>query len=180
MKRKIFISISLPDRTKKRLIKATGKWRDLPVKWAREDNLHITLSFLGYIGDEVIADICERVRKASGDKEIFDIEFDLIELGPTQEEPRLIWLTGKANENLRELQEDIEKELGIFINSKKAFQPHITLGRIRKHKWEAFEKPPKISEKFPLIITANSVDVIASKFIGEDTEYAVIESCPLV
>lgn len=179
MQRKIFISINLPERDKKRLVKAAEKWQDLPVKWVKEQNLHITLFFLGHITDDAISEICAKVRQASGSKEIFDVEFDCIEIGPSAEEQRFIWLTGKPNEELKNIQEAIEKKLGIFVSGKKSFRPHITLGRIRQHKWEALNEKPKISEKFPLLITTEFVDVMASEFENESAEYTIIESCPL-
>lgn len=179
MKRKIFISINLPSKTKKRLNKAVQKWQDMPVKWVKEENLHITLFFLGFVDDDTSAEICQKITNLSEAQEIFDMEFNTIELGPTMENPNQIWLTGEANEDLKNLVEAIEKELGTFTSEKKSFRPHITLGRIRKHKWEALDNKPEISEKFPLLVTAESVDVMASDFDGGDMEYAVIESCPL-
>lgn len=179
MQRKIFISVNLPERDKKRLVRAIEKWQALPIKWVRPQNLHLTLSFLGFMPDSEIAEICERTDSAAREKDIFDIDFDHIEIGPTEQEQRLIWLTGEPNEELKNLQEAIEKSLGIFIKEKKSFRPHITLGRIRQHKWAALEAAPKIAEKFPLTVTVESVDVMASEFENEDMEYAVVKSCPL-
>ena len=124
MKRKIFISINLLDRDKKGLIRATEKWQDLPVRWSSEENLHITLSFLGYAYDSALGDICEKVRIASQKSQIFDIALEEIILAPNSLEPKMIWLTGAPNEELRLLQENIEKELGVFQREKKAFRPH--------------------------------------------------------
>lgn len=179
MKRKIFISINLPDKAKKRLVKATEAWRNLPIKWVRERNLHVTLSFLGYISDDELYLICQKTREASGRFEMFDLVFDRMELGPKEDDPHLVWITGEANESLRKLQEEIEKELGIFVRSKKSFKPHITLGRIRMKKWSELESKPQISGKFPLNLGVETIDVMASDFAGGDNEYALIESCPL-
>lgn len=179
MKRKIFISINIPEKDRKRLVRAVEKWQDLPVKWVKEQNFHITLAFLGYVTDEIIADICEKVKKVAEAKDIFDIELGRIEIGPTEKEQKLIWLTGDASEELKLLAEDMEKELEIFRSEKKSFRPHITLGKIRKHKWDELLAKPEISEKFPLIITVESVDIMASDFALDGTEYTIVESCPL-
>lgn len=179
MKRKIFISLNLPNRTKKRLIKATEKWQDLPIKWSKEENLHITLLFLGFIDDDSTYAICEKVARVSRAEEIFDVEFNSIELGPIAGDPRMVWVSGKASENLKNLVEKIEKELGIFTNSKKEFRPHITLGKIRKNRWEELPEKPVIKKDFPLVISVETVDVMASNFEGDGMEYAIIESCEL-
>ena len=179
MKRKIFISINIPEKTKKRLIQATQKWQELPIKWTREANLHLTLLFLGYVEEETLPEICQKVRDISEKEDVFDIKMDKIELFPSTEDPKMIALTGPADENLLRLNENIEKALDIFVSQKKSFRPHITLGKGRKYKWEALENKPSISEKFPLLVTAESVDVMASDFGDGQNEYTIIETCPL-
>ncbi len=179
MKRKIFISINLAERDKKRLVRAIEKWQDLPVKWVKEENLHITLSFLGHIMDESMVEICEKVGEAAENVEIFDLEFEAIKLGPDAANPKIIWLSGRADENLKILHEKIEKALGIFASSKKSFRPHITLGRIRGRKWEALAPKPEIFEKYNLIVPVESADIMASKFECGGQKYTIIQSCPL-
>ncbi|MDP1884418.1 MAG: RNA 2',3'-cyclic phosphodiesterase [Candidatus Moranbacteria bacterium] len=179
MKRKIFISINLPSRTKKRLIKATEGWQDLPVKWSKEENLHITLLFLGFVDDDSTYEVCEKVLKIARTEDIFDVEFDSIGLGPDAENPRMVWVTGRASAELKSLVEKLEKELGIFTSSKKEFRPHITLGKIRKNKWDELVEKPSIQKDFPLLVTVESADVMASNFEGDGMEYTVIESCEL-
>lgn len=179
MKRKIFISINIPDKVKKRLMKTMEKWQDLPVKWTKEANLHITLLFLGYVDEETLLEICQKVRDTMENEDIFDIEFNKIEPFPSASDPKMVVLTGLDNVNLLRINEKIEKELNIFTSAKKSFRPHITLGRGRKHKWEALENKPSILEDFPLVITAETIDVMASDFGDGNSEYTIIESCPL-
>ena len=179
MKRKIFVSINLPDNSKKRLFKATEAWKGLPIKWMKDQNFHVTLIFLGHISDNDLIDVCEAVRSAVNDKEVFDLHFTEISLAPSKLEPRMVWLFGAASQELKDLYEQLEKNLGIFVSSKKTFRPHITLGRIRKHKWEAILNKPDVFAKFPLTVEVSSVDIMASDFGVDDQEYTVIESCPL-
>lgn len=149
------------------------------MKWTKEANLHITLLFLGHVDEESLPEICLKTRKVTENKNIFDIEFDTIELFPSASDPKMIALTGPPSADLLTLHEELEKSLGIFTASKKSFRPHITLGRGRKYKWEALENKPSIREKFPLIITAETIDVMASDFGDGNSEYTIIESCPL-
>jgi 2'-5' RNA ligase len=180
MKNKIFISIDIPKKFKKRMVLETQKWQDLPMKWMKETSLHITLVFLGFVDEEVIFEICEKVRQACENENIFDIEFDQIELFPSVDEPRTIALTGKPSEELRDLVNSIEKELGISTSPKKSFRPHITLGRTKKYKWEELENKPSISQKFSLTIPVENVDIVSSKTDKSTGEYTVLESCPLI
>jgi 2'-5' RNA ligase len=181
MQRKIFIGVSLPDEVKKRLMQKIEKWEDLPIRWSREENLHLTLAFLGHIDDDLIMGICDSVRDAVGGFDMFDVSLDRIELGPTRDEnAKLVWFTGEASEELKELVENIEKELGIFRSEKKSFRPHITLGRIRKHKWEKLEEKPDISENFSILLPVESVQIFESAEIEGKRKFTIIESCDLV
>jgi 2'-5' RNA ligase len=179
VRKKIFIGINIPEKAKKRLVLATEKWKNLPIKWTREDKLHLTLLFLGYLDEDLIPEICEKVQLACEDEDIFDVEFDSIELAPSPEKPQMIWLSGLPNENLLKIYEKLEKELGLYVAPKKSFRPHITLGRIRKFKWEVLETRPDISEKFQLIVTADSIDVMSGNFEKGENEYTVLDSCLL-
>ncbi len=179
MRRKIFVSINLPERDKKRLACAIGEWRNLPVKWVRESNLHITLLFLGFIPDEDLLEICQKVARAAEHSEIMDLSFKKIEFAPHNGNPKVIWLVGEASEGLKSLQENIEKALGIFNSGKKKFRPHVTLGRIRAQKWTKLPEKPTIEKKFSVNVAVESVDIMASDFSGDSQEYSTIESCLL-
>jgi 2'-5' RNA ligase len=179
MKRKIFISINLAGRIRRRLIKSCEKWQNLPVKWTKEENLHIELFFLGYIDNDVVADACQKVREAVEDIELFDLEFEKIVLAPSVEKPQEFCVVGKASEKLKALCETIEKELGIFVAPKKVFSPHITLGKIRKEKWEELDPRPLVEEKASFAVGVEAVDIMASHFGEGKNNFVLIESCAL-
>ncbi|MFA5961688.1 MAG: RNA 2',3'-cyclic phosphodiesterase [Parcubacteria group bacterium] len=179
MKRKIFISINLADRIRRRLIKSCEKWQNLPVKWTKEENLHIELFFLGYIDNDVVAQACQKVCEAVCDIELFDLEFEKIVLAPSVEKPQEFRVVGKASDKLKNLCEAIEKELEIFVASKKVFSPHITLGKIRKEKWEELDSKPRVDEKASFAVGVESVDIMASHFGEGKNNFVLIESCPL-
>jgi len=181
MKRKIFIGIDLPGEVKKRLMQKIDKWKDLPIKWSREENLHLTLSFLGHVDDELIYSICDSIKEAVANMEMFDVVLNKIELGPTQDEDaRVVWFTGEASKALKLLAENIEKELEIFRDSKKIFRPHITLGRIQKYNWQKLEKKPNISENFSVLLPIESVQVFESAIIDGKRKFSVIDNCELL
>lgn len=177
MKRKIFISINLPSQLKKRLERAIEKWQDLPIRWVKTENLHITLVYLGHISEEAMVEVCEKIKNLTSGKNMFDIEMENLRLAPTDEDPRMVWLEGEPNEELRLLQEDIEKTLEIFKSNKKIFRPHVTLGKIRKNKWEELEIKPEIKSRIPVTVAVESVDVMASDFQGSESEFSIIEKC---
>jgi 2'-5' RNA ligase len=177
-KKKIFIEIAVPDQLKRRLAQKTTEWSDLPIKWVKENNLHITVAFVGYVDESVIPDICRKINEAVNDLESFEITFNKIGLGPNIEDPKMIWLSGEPNSELGKLNETIEEALGMHPQKHKHFCPHVTLGRIRKLKWDKLPEKPVIDEKVNLAMAVESVSVMESK--GGDSGYDTLEECMLV
>ncbi len=179
MKRKIFININLNGQISRRLAKSCAKWQAFPVKWTKEDNLHIELFFLGYVDNEVVLDICQKVSEVVKNRAIFDLEFKKIVITPSPENPREFRAIAKSSEELKNLCEMIEKKLEIFVVSKKVFSPHITLGKIRKEKWEELEEKPLVGEKASFAVSVEAIDIMASHFGEGKNGFVLIESCPL-
>ena len=55
---RVFIAVNLPDGVKEELLKYKY---DVPAKWTKKENIHITLSFLGYVSDERLESILRAV-----------------------------------------------------------------------------------------------------------------------
>ncbi|HFC76787.1 MAG TPA: RNA 2',3'-cyclic phosphodiesterase [Candidatus Moranbacteria bacterium] len=177
MQRKIFIGVDLPNDVKKRLMQKVKKWEKLPIRWSREENIHLTLISLGYVSDDLIFDICEKVKMAVGEMDVFDIDLSRIELGPTQEkDAKIVQFTGKISKELKELSENIEKKLGIFQANKKEFKPHITLGRIQQYGWQKLKSIPNVAEEFSVLLPIESVQIFESAIIDGKRKFSVIDS----
>jgi 2'-5' RNA ligase len=176
MKRRLFIAINLPEGDKNRINKLIAKWQDLPVVWSRTDNFHLTLLFLGYVDDENLLDLCEKIKNVTGQFQSLDVEFNQVGFGPDDDDPKMIWLKGEANENLQRLQESLEKELGFYSHSRREYRPHITLGRIRRGRWSKLSEQPQINQKFMLSFPASSLDLMESTFEDGRRVYTLLES----
>lgn len=179
MQHRIFIGISVPKQVKKLLVQKTEKWQGLPVKWTKSEGYHITLSFLGFIDDSVLTEVCEKVSEVAKNFEAFDFSLNRIEFGPDKENPKTIWAIGESSEELRKLQEEIEKALDIFKSEKKEFRPHLTLGRILKKKWDELSEKLEIQEKMNYLIPVESVEIFETRIDRVEGEYYIFESCPL-
>jgi 2'-5' RNA ligase len=176
-KKKIFVEIIVPNQMKRRLAQNVAKWAELPIKWMKEESIHITVSFVGYVDESVIPDICEKVREAVENFEAFDLRFSSIELGPDKNDPKTVMLTGEACPELGLLNEVVEKALGMRPQAHKEFKPHITIGRIRKIKWDELTEKPEIFEKMNVSMTVDMISIMESK--GGGAEYVSLEDCPL-
>lgn len=194
LRHRVFIAINLPDNIKKALAKYQKKFSELPVKWVKEKNLHLTVLFLGYLTDVEIQKVCEISKKVSQNIKPFQIVLNKITYGPKEiniedirtlgEIPRMIWLKGEKSKELSELRSKLELEITKNINYKKDFKeviPHITLGRIRKWQFKNLDldEIPEISEEISLIVDVNSIEIMESNLRRSGPEYIILESVEL-
>jgi len=167
----------VPGNLRRRLAQKIAEWSELPIKWMKEENFHITVAFVGYVDESMLPEICQKVRESVENFEAFDLEFDRIELGPDPNDPKMVQLTGEPNVELGMLNEQVERALGMRPEAHKEFRPHITLGRIRKLKWDELAEKPEISEKLNVSMTVDILSIMESK--GGGAEYVSLEECPL-
>ena len=170
MPHRIFIAINLPENIKKELSYFQTKWRELPCRWTKKENLHITLVFLGYLSEEELSKVVEIAKKISQRHKPFLINLNKILYAPPKKMPprppkfseeiipeenkikpdekfwwpRMIWVKGEKSEELGKLQKDLENSLltlSIKESESRPYTPHITLGRIRV--WEFRQIEPE-------------------------------------
>ncbi len=180
--RKIFLGVSIPKDISKRLARRMEKWQELPFRFTKEGNMHITLLFLGHVLDEAVAKTCRQVGEVCAETKAFDVDLNTITLVPEQgKEAKQLWYMGEANEELRHLREALEKKLGMWSADKKEFRPHVTLGRVRKNLWQELEAVPEMHEAFSVFLPIDSVIVYESTFQkGSGLVYEILDECPLV
>jgi len=185
---RIFIAINLPENIKKELISYQEKWPELPIRWTKKDNLHITLVFIGSVSDEEIPGICKAAKEAAGKKEPFSINFKKICYGPPNKvPPRMVWIEGEKSKELADLRDDLENSLLKSSGQKyqeiksQPFSPHITLGRIKEWEFKKIEpeERPEIETDINLDFELLSIEVMESELKRVGPEYIVLESCPL-
>ena len=187
MRRRIFIAINLPEEVKKKLEEYQAKWPDLPVRWTKKDNLHITLIFLGYVSDEELLEICKITREAALRNEPFLINLTKILYGPPKKmPPRMVWVEGEKSKEFAVIRDNLEKSLTAseqvnFSPEERAFSPHITLGRIKAWEFRQIEpeERPTVKEEISLSFEVNSIEVMESQLKRGGPEYTILESVPL-
>jgi len=187
-KRRIFIAINLPEKIKKKLMDYQSKWPNLPIRWIKPENLHLTLAFLGYLSDEELLEVLKITKEVASRNSSFLINLKKIIYGPPKKmPPRMVWAEGEKSEELGKLQKDLENSLlsssfkGLPEPEARPYTPHITLGRIRAWEFRQIEpeERPKIAEEISLSFEVNSIEVMESVLKRGGAEYTILESCPL-
>lgn len=103
------------------------------VKWVEPENLHLTLKFLGEIGESQAEQLADQLKSSLV---LSPFAFTLEGTGafPKLENPRIIWAgTGAGKEQLAGLAREVEEACGRcgFPPEERPFSPHLTIGRVR-------------------------------------------------
>lgn len=188
MRHRVFIAINLPEAVKKQLVSFRSQWPDLPTRWTKEESLHITLIFLGYLSAEELFKVCGVTKEAAARHQPFSIRLTKICYGPPKKmPPRMVWVEGERSKEFTQLRDDLDKSLSNsgqirFAPAQRAFSPHITLSRIKTWEWRKIEpeERPEINEDIDLNFEVSSIEVMESALKRGGAEYTILESCKLL
>ena len=185
MKSRVFIVINFPEEIKNKLLEYPQKWPELPARWLKKDNLHITLVFLGYIRDEELIEVSRAIKETASQNSPFLINLTKICYAPPSKPARLIWVEGEKSKELHALKKSLEKlllEKISFSAERREYNPHVTLGRIKLWEFRKIEpeERPEIEEYLSLKFEVNSIEIMESRLKRGGMEYTILESIPLL
>jgi len=117
---RLFIAIEIDDDVRQRLAEAQRLLAAVPckVKWVEPRNLHLTLKFLGEVPDHHARAIADAMTRAAREAKPFEMKVAGVGTFPPKGVPRVVWAGAEA------MQVGHERE-------KRAFHPHLTLGRVK-------------------------------------------------
>lgn len=184
MRHRIFIAINLPEEIKTALSNYRIKWPELPCRWVKKENLHITLAFLGYLTDEELIEVINLTEKIASNFSPFNVLLKKICYAPPNKiPPKMVWVLGEKSAQLLKLQKELVREIQgtikVLRNEDWNFSPHVTLGRIRAWQFKQIEpeERPEIEEDLNLQFRVNSIEVMESFLKRGGAEYEVLETC---
>ncbi|MCE2510904.1 MAG: RNA 2',3'-cyclic phosphodiesterase [Alphaproteobacteria bacterium] len=126
---RLFVGIALPEEVQVRLgMLCSG----LPnARWVRPENLHMTLRFIGEVGEDVAEDVDDSLQGIRAQS--FSMSLSGLGFFGNGRSPRQVWVGVERNPLLLHLQEKIESAIvraGLPPERRK-FVPHVTLARLR-------------------------------------------------
>lgn len=133
---RLFWAVNLPADVKLKLaeLQARMQRKTADVKWVEQQNLHLTVKFLGNAGRDRINEIVRAVESAVADSGLIRLELGGTVFFPHKMQPQVIWVGVRGElDKFRRLHHLVEKSLaGIgFPSENRGFSPHLTLGRVR-------------------------------------------------
>ena len=132
-----FIALSVPPAVQRSLEPAVDQVSAAApgaVRWVSLDGLHLTLKFLGDVDAGRVDGITQGMRLACRDLAPFELTLSGLGVFPSAGKPRVVWAGVKGDlASVTRLQAGIESEMSAigFAPEKRAFTPHLTLGRVR-------------------------------------------------
>lgn len=155
-------------------------------KWVEMENLHITLLFIGQVGDSAVPKLAEAINSVIKNYKPMEIKTKKVCYGPPKAmPPRLVWLELEKNSQLAKLAQDLQETMqkaGVLRNAeKREFSGHITLARIKTWIFKQInpEEQPNITRDFTAEIPVNSIELMESVLKKTGPEYIVLQSFPL-
>lgn len=158
---RLFVALEIPSGVRKNLATLLASLRAITKepRWARAENLHVTLNFLGEVSEEKLDAVRAALGEIHSEQEV-QLEFRGLGFFPNEKHPRVFWAAIQASANLKTLAADIEgamEKLG-FPREHREFSPHLTLAR--------FEQP-RLPEALRVAIAENAQREFGSLRTGE-------------
>ena len=175
---RVFISLNIPKEIKKEIKKIQNKLPEFNGKITEENNLHLTLKFLGEISEQRVEEIRKKLRKINFRK--FKSSFDFLGVFSSSSEEfiRIIWVHLTNCENL---QKKIDNSLEDLFEKEKRFMSHLTIARVKniKDKQNFAERINKINfEKREFEVS--KFCLMKSTLFRDGPKYELIEEYNLV
>ena len=126
---RLFVAIDLPDEVGRGLTRLSS---GLPgARWTRQEQLHLTLRFIGEVDGGRFRDIREELGGVS--LQPFSLQLEGLGVFPPRGRPRVVWAGLRQGKPLLHLRNQVEAALarvGLARETRK-FAPHITLARLK-------------------------------------------------
>ena len=133
---RIFLAFPLPLNLRKQLQQMfSGYSNAAGFRWAPEENLHITIFFIGEVEEEKIPLIREKIKGVLSQQTSFHLEFEQFEFRGHSRKPSMFWARFKKSEKFSVLSAKVASEVQQYMTLKIQHQdpiPHITIARLKR------------------------------------------------
>lgn len=195
-KTRTFVAIDTDDAMRRRASGLIDRLRPYApqARWVQEENLHLTLLFMGDLSDSEIAETCSRVDWVCRANQPFTLRLAGVGAFPDASRPKAVWLGAtEGAEPLSRLHSDLDDALGDLAarGENRAFVPHLTLARVGgRGQGSKGKGGGGVSEHLPEVLmgladydagtlSVDAVTVFASELRREGPEYQPLARCRL-
>jgi 2'-5' RNA ligase len=182
---RLFVALEIPAAVRENLAALVRELRPLApeVRWARLENMHLTLKFIGEVPPPKADAIRAALVHVHAEERPLEMHFRGLGFFPDEKRPRVFWAGIEAGPGLPRLAAALEnalEPLGV-PREERAFTPHLTLARFH---------PPGTPEKLRAAVQKDSArdfgtfraaefHLIESHLKSSGAEYTRLASFPL-
>jgi len=132
---RLFLAINFPAEVRREIAAATATLRGVApeLSWAREEQLHLTLKFLGEQPASRVDEIEAAVARVAANHRELLMTVGGLGAFPNFRRARIVWMGVEHEPRLELLHHDVElacERLGFELEGR-AFRPHLTLARVK-------------------------------------------------
>jgi len=178
-----FLAVSIPAEIRKELADFSQGLKDFGrLNRVKQDNIHVTLKFLGEVGENKLSGISSAMDSII-ESESFEVSFKGVGVFPNPSRPRVVWAGVERGfgevVGLHERVDGLLDSLGFSPDER--FHPHATIARVRslveKKDFKVFlgENEKKVFGSYRV----DRVDFMESKLTADGSEYSTIKSVTL-
>jgi 2'-5' RNA ligase len=181
-----FISAELPNDLKKMITAATAGLREIEsgIKWVEEQNLHLTLKFLGWVEEKDIDKMLRLAEESAKGTGSFKLKLAGMGTFPEGKSPRVIWVgITEGGERLKEIAEKLENQLSQagFRSEEREFSTHLTLGRVKDKKGVDLVKEKMKESKDQVFgeLVVDHINIMKSTLTPKGPIYEIVKEVKL-
>ncbi|VVB58624.1 RNA 2',3'-cyclic phosphodiesterase [Candidatus Anstonella stagnisolia] len=168
---RLFCAIELPQEIKEKLAAAQSELVQPGIKLVEKENLHITLSFFGEVGEKDV----KKLQAALSAVEFHPLEISMRGVGafPNLKFPNVVFANAgcaQLAQLVQGINSAVEKSKVPVQKEEKEFHAHVTLARVKgganisgfAQKYSAFDFGPFIAKKF--VLKKSALSTAGSKY----------------
>jgi RNA 2',3'-cyclic 3'-phosphodiesterase len=181
---RLFVAVYPPERERRAWYDAMAPFRDQrwPVRWLPADSLHLTLQFLGKVGDDRVVPIIASIETVAAGHDPFVMRVRGFGAFPSLRRPRVLWLGVESEPQLLALQRDLAVQLDSagFPPEKRAWSPHITAARVSgdNRRFDGVEDAVR-AFRLDAGVEVRSIDLMRSTLLRSGAKYERVAAAVL-
>jgi 2'-5' RNA ligase len=178
---RLFIALELPAEVRKKIAHHIDRLRtemaDVRASWAREQNVHLTLKFLGDVPIERVEAVSRALQRAATGAASFEMEIRGCGAFPPRAQPKVLWIGISDVLEMSNLHDATEREcarLG-FAREGRPFHPHLTIARLRAS--SGARALAELHERLgfaPMLVRVSDVCLVRSELGSTGSRYTIV------
>lgn len=154
MKKKVYITIEIPEEVKWRFRKEESRWKNLKIFWLGAQSLRVNFMLLGILDKKQLQIVTDTLQEITSNTPEWVFLLDKLTLGPNTQDPTMFWVTLKETNAAHNFKEAFKQKLikkGFLWNPKlEGFKPHIVLAAARGNQLKGKQTNVSLQGEIPV------------------------------